>query len=55
MNSTISGFMMGFGASMILTTFIIGELSESHKTIVKHGCAHYDPITSHFTWNEDKK
>ena len=49
--------LIGF---ILLVTFVLGGLvgytlggcsTVSHKEVIQHGAAHYDPVTAKFTWN----
>jgi hypothetical protein len=45
---------------ILLVCFVFGGLvgytlggcsTVSHKEVIQHGAAHYDPVTAKFTWN----
>jgi len=57
MDNEAKSFFGGvFVCFLVMLSILIWQqsISEAHPTIIKHGCAQYNPITGDFEWKEHK-
>ena len=54
MNNFVAGLVVGAYAGLLLLAYVADSngMHYTNKTIVSHGCAHYDSQTGKFKWNE---
>jgi len=46
----ILAFALGLFIGAVISTLVIISGSQPNKSVIKHGCAQYNPITGDFEW-----